>query len=88
MDRSHVKVVECTNSETFVEFLKELRQECSRLVILLDNGSYHLYKTVYEFVKSTDGEIKLVCLQSHILQLNSIKIQWRALKEMFAGKHF
>ena len=41
-DRIHVKAVERTNSETFVEFLKELRQKYGRLVILLDNTSYHV----------------------------------------------
>ena len=40
-DRIHVKAAEKTNSETFVEFLKELRQEHGRLVILLDNAAYH-----------------------------------------------
>ena len=57
-DRIHVKVVERTNSETFVEFLKELRQEYGRLIILLDNASYHRYRAVNEFVKSACGEIK------------------------------
>ena len=51
--------MERTNSETFVEFLKELRQEYGRLIILLDNASYHRYRAVNEFVKSTCGEIKL-----------------------------
>ena len=43
-DRIHVKAVERTNSETFVGFLKELRQEYGRLVILLDNASHHKYR--------------------------------------------
>ena len=87
-DRIHVKAVERTNSETFVEFLKELRQEYGRLVILLDNASYHRYKAVNEFVKSTCGEIKLAYLPPYTPQLNPIEIQWRVLKEMLAGRYF
>ena len=87
-DRIHVKAVERTNSETFVEFLKELRQECGRLVILLDNASYHRYRAVSEFVKSTCGEIKLAYLPPYTPQLNPIEIQWRVLKEMLAGRYF
>ena len=87
-DRIHVKAVERTNSETFVEFLKELRQEYGRLVILLDNASYHRYRAVNEFVKSTCGEIKLAYLPPYTPQLNPIEIQWRVLKEMLAGKYF
>ena len=87
-DRIHVKAVERTNSETFMEFLKELRQEYGRLVILLDNTSYHRYRAVNEFVKSTCGEIKLACLPPYTPQLNPIEIQWRVLKEMLARKYF
>ena len=86
-DRIRVKAVERTNSETFVEFLKELRQEYGRLVILLDNASYHRYRAVDEFVKSTCGEIKLAHLPPYAPQLNPVEIQWRVLKEMLAGKH-
>ena len=87
-DRIHVKAVERTNSKTFVGFLKELRQEYGRLVILLDNASYHKYRVVDEFVKSTCGEIKLVYLLPYTPQLNPIEIQWRVLKGMLAGRYF
>ena len=87
-DRIHVKAVERTNSETFVESLKELRQEYGRLIILLDNASYHRYRAVNEFVKSACGEIKLAYLLPYTPQLNPIEIQWRVLKEMLAGKYF
>ena len=87
-DRIHVKAVERMNSETFMEFLRELRQEYGRLVILLDNASYYRYRAVNEFVKSTCGEIKLAYLPPYTPQLNPIEIQWRVLKEMLAGRYF
>ena len=71
-----------------MESLKELRQEYDRLVILLDNASYHRHKAVNEFAKSTYGEIKLAYLPLYTPQLNPIEIQWRMLKEMLAGKYF
>ena len=80
--------MEKTNSETFVEFLKELRQEYGRLVILLDNAACHRYKAVDEFVKSACGEIRLVYLPPYTPQLNPIEIQWRVLKDMLAGRYF
>ena len=73
---------------TFVRYLKEVRQEYGRLIILLDNASYHRYKVVNEFVKSTCGEIKLAYLPPYTPQLNPIEIQWRVLKEMLAGRYF
>ena len=71
-DRIHVKAVERTNSEIFVEFLKELRQKYGRPVILLDNAPYHRYKAANEFVRSTQGEIKLVYLPPYTPQLDPI----------------
>ena len=71
-----------------MEFLKGLRQEYGRLVILLDNASYHRHRAVNEFVKSTCGVIKLAYLSPYAPQLNPIEIQWRVLKEMPAGRYF
>ena len=71
-DRIHAKAVERTNSETFVEFLKELCQEDGWLVILLDNAPYHKYNVVDEFVKSTCGEIRLIYFLPYTQQLNPI----------------
>ena len=87
-DRIHVKAVKRTNSETFVESLKELRQECGRPVIPLDNAPCHKHRAVNEFVKSTCGEIKLAHLPPYTPQLNPVEIQWRLLKEMLAGRYF
>ena len=86
--RIHVKAVDRTNSETFVEFPKELCREYGRLVILLDNAAYHRYKAVDEFVKFAYGEIRLVYLPPYTPQLNPIEIQWRVLKDMLAGRYF
>ena len=54
----------------------------------MDNASYHRYRAVNEFVKSTRGEIKLAYLPPYTTQLNPIEIQRRVLKEMLAGKYF
>ena len=86
--RIHVKAAGKMNSETFVEFFKELRREYGRLVILLDNASYHRYKAVDEFIRSTRREIRLAYLPPHTQQLNPIEIQWRVLKDMLAGRYF
>ena len=35
-----IKIVESTNSETFREFLEEIRRDRPRLFMVLDNASY------------------------------------------------
>ena len=86
--RIHIKAVEKTNSETFVEFLKELHQEYGRLVILLDNAAYHRYNAVDEFVKSAYGEIKLFYLPPYTSKLNPIEIPWGVLEGILAARYF
>ena len=40
-DELRIKIVESTNSETFREFLEEIRRDRPRLFMVLDNASYH-----------------------------------------------
>ena len=88
LERIHIKAVEKTNSEMFVEFLKELRQEYGRFVILLDNMSYHKYKAVDDFIQSARGDIKMAYPPPYTPQLNPIEIQWMVIKDMLAGRYF
>ena len=87
-DGIRVKAVERTNSETFVEFLKELRQECGRPVILLDNAPCRRYGAANEFVRSACGGIRLARLLPYAPQPNPIGIRWGAPKGMPAGRYF
>ena len=41
-----IKIVESTNSETFREFLEEIRRNRPRLFMVLDNASYHKSKAI------------------------------------------
>ena len=58
-DELRIKVVYSTNSQTFREFLGEIRRDHPRFFMVLDNASYHKSKAVLEYVESTDGDIEL-----------------------------
>ena len=45
-DGLRVKIVDSTNSETFQEFLEEIRKDRPRFYMILDNTSYHKSKAV------------------------------------------
>ena len=64
-DAVHVKVVESINAETFIEFLKELRQIYKKFVMFLDNLSTHNAVKVSRYIESTDGDVILAYLQVH-----------------------
>ena len=45
-DELRIKVVDSTNSQTFREFLGEMRRDCPQFFMVLDNASYHKSKAV------------------------------------------
>ena len=83
-----IKIVESTNSETFREFLEEIRRNRPRLFMVLDNASYHKSKAVREYVESTGGDIELEFLPPYTPQLNPVETVWRDLKKRLAGRFF
>ena len=87
-DAVHMKVVDSISAETFVEFLKELRQIYKKFVMFLESLSAHKAVKVSEYVKSTGGDIVLVYLPKYTPQLNPMEIQWKVLKNMTAQRCF
>ena len=87
-DAVHVKVVKSINADTFIEFLKEMRQIYKKFVMFLDNLSAHKAVKVSEYVKSAGGDIVLMYLPKYTPQLNPMEIQWNAFKNMLAQRCF
>ena len=85
-DELRIKIVESTNSETFREFLEEIRRDRPRLFMVLDNASYHKSKAVREYVESTGGDVGLEFLSPYTPQLNPVETVWRDLKKRLAGR--
>ena len=80
--------IEYTNSETFKDFLTDMRQAYGKFVMILDNASYHRTDTVKDFVNDTKGDMRLIFLPPYTPQLNPIEVQWRMIKKMLAGRQF
>ena len=72
-NRIHAKEVESTNSETFVDFLKDMRQTYGRFVMVLDNASYHKTDMVKNFVKGAGEDVRLIFLPPYTPQLSPIE---------------
>ena len=83
-----IKIAESTNSETFREFLEEIRRDRPRLFVILDNASYHKSKAVREYVESAGGDIGLEFLLLYTPPLNPVETVWRDLKRRLAGRFF
>ena len=87
-DILYVRTVESTNSETFIDFLKDVRQRHPEFYMVLDNASYHKSRAVKEYVEGTNGAIDLEFLPPYTPQLNPVETVWRDLKRRLAGRFF
>ena len=87
-DVLYVRTVESTNSETFIDFLKDVLQRHPELYMVLDNASYHKSHAVNTYVEGTNGAIDLEFLPPYTPQLNQIENVWRDLKRRLAGRYF
>ena len=81
-------MVDSTNSQTFREFLGEIRRDHPQFFMVLDSASYHKSKVVREYVESTGGDIELEFLPPYTPQLNQVENVWRDLKRRLAGRFF
>ena len=87
-DVLYVRTVESTNSETFIDFLKDVRQKHPEFYMVLDNASYHKSHAVNAYVEGANGAIDLEFLPPYTPQLNQIENVWRDLKRRLAGRYF
>ena len=58
-DGYEIRAADSLNSDTFKEFLMEMREIYPKFMLVLDNASYHRSKTIMEYVASTNGDIVL-----------------------------
>ena len=81
-----IRPADALNSETLIEFLKELRQIYPKFAMMLDNAGCHKSLVVSRFTGSTGGDIKLIYLPPYTPQLNPTGVRYMALKRLLAGR--
>ena len=76
------------NADNYVDFPGRARDKFGKVLIFVDNASYHELAKVKKFPESLNGDIVLECLPPHAPELNPIEIQWMVIKRALAGKIF
>ena len=87
-DEYQIRLYESCNSETFISFLREMLEIYPKLLIVLDNASYHTSQAVEKEVEASQGALKLVFLPKYTPQLNPIEQQWNVLKRLLSGRYY
>ena len=78
-DKIITKITNKINSKKFLAFIKRLHKNNTKICIIVDNASWHLTKTVLEFIKN--NKIKLVRLLAYSPELNPIEQYWQNVKK-------
>jgi transposase len=75
------------NSEGFIGFLKKLLHDIPGIIFLVvDGAGYHRSAAVQEYVKSTNGRLRLFRLPAYSPQLNPDEWVWNNVKNTQAGR--
>ena len=79
-DSLHIRTVDACNSKTFKGCLWEMLLIYPKILLILDNASYHKSDAVTMFVKANVDRLMPAFLPAHIPQPNPIEQQWDVLK--------
>jgi transposase len=79
------KVTDWKNSRTFLEFIEYLLVECyptGRLMLVMDNVSYHKSASVLAALSLFEHRLLVIWLPPYCPQLNLIERYWKHLKDL------
>ena len=88
--QSHYLVHPKKNSRQFAEFLRQLLETYSerRLVLVIDNASYHRTKAVRALLDDHADHVFVICLPKYSPELNLIEGLWGYLKRSALNNYF
>lgn len=84
-DQVFSQAVESKDSQTFIQFLEYLLVECfptQKIVLVMDNASYHRSKTVLAALSLFEPRVRVFWLPKYCPTLNLIERFWRHLKDL------
>ncbi len=73
---------------TLIKFLKVLRRKYGKVLLFVDNASYHRAGLVREQLTEWNGDVVLRFLPPYTPELDPVEIQWRAIKRRLPAKVF
>jgi hypothetical protein len=84
-DQVFSQAVERKDSQTFIQFLEYLLVACfptQKIVLVMDNASYHRSKTVQAALSLFEPRVRVFWLPKYCPTLNPIERFWRHLKDL------
>jgi len=73
------------NTDSFIDFLAGLRYRFGRVLLFLDNASYHKSARLKERLAEWDGDVLIRYLPPYTPELNPVEVQWDIIKKAAAN---
>jgi len=73
------------STDSFIDFLAGLRSRFGRVLLFVDNASYHKSARLKERLAEWDGDVLIRYLPPYTPELNPVKVQWDIIKKAAAN---
>ena len=80
------KFYEKGNTESMKDFVTQLHKELGKVLLVMDNASYHKSEDFKKHVNSFNGEVIIIFLPPYSPELNPVEMLWREYKRYIANK--
>jgi len=81
----HCRFYDKNNTDPFAGFLAGLRSRFGRVLLFVDNASYHKSARIKERLAEWDGDVLIRYLPPYTPELNPAGVQWRMIKKAAAN---
>ena len=81
----HHRCYDQGNTEHMTEFVTSIYEAYGKIVLIMDNASYHKSKELMENLKKFGGAVRMIYLPPYSPDLNPVKMVWKELKKYIAN---
>lgn len=73
------------NTDNMVQFIQGIYETYGRVLLVMDNASYHRSKDLMKHIEEYGGDVCIVCQPPYSPDLNPVEMVWKELKKYIAN---
>ena len=81
----HHRYYERGNTDHMIEFVQSICEKYEKVMLVMDNASYHKSKRLMDHIKKYGGNIRIVYQPPYSPDLNPVEMVWKELKKYIAN---
>ena len=76
------------NTDNMIDFVQNLYEEYNKILLIMDNASYHKSKKLIEDLEKYGHDVKIIYLPAYSPDLNPVEMVWKELKKYIANARY